>query len=45
MTTVGVQGEKHVRQEVYDPPAGGIWHVELGEPVLKQSRDDGVERG
>ena len=32
-----------VRQEVCDPPAGGIRHVQLGELVLKQGGDDGVE--
>ena len=32
-----------VRQEVCDPPAGGVGHVQLGELVLQQSRDDGVE--
>ena len=31
-----------VRQEVCDPPAGGVRHVQL---VLQQSRDDGVEGG
>jgi len=34
-----------VRQEVCDPPAGGVGHVQLGELVLQQSRDDGVEGG
>ena len=32
-----------VRQEVCDPPAGGIRHVQLGELVLKQGGDDGIE--
>ncbi len=32
-----------VRQEVCDPPAGGVRHVQLGELVLQQSRDDGVK--
>ena len=32
-----------VRQEVSDPPAGGVRHTQLGELVLKQSRNDGVE--
>ncbi len=32
-----------VRQEVCDPPTGGVRHVQLGELVLQQSRDDGVE--
>ena len=32
-----------VRQEICDPPAGGVRHVQLGELVLKQSGDDGVE--
>ncbi len=32
-----------VRQEVCDPPAGGVRHVQLRELVLQQSRDDGVE--
>ena len=32
-----------VRQEVCDPPAGGVRHTHLGELVLKQSRNDCVE--
>ena len=32
-----------VRQEVCDPPAGGVRHAQLGELVLKQSRNDCVE--
>ena len=32
-----------VRQEVCDPPAGGVRHVQLGELVLKQGGDDGVK--
>ena len=32
-----------VRQEVCDPPAGGVWHVELEELVLEHSRENGVE--
>ena len=32
-----------VGQEVCDPPAGGVRHAQLGELVLQQSRDDGVE--
>ena len=32
-----------VRQEVSDPPAGGVRHTQLGELLLKQSRDDGVK--
>ncbi len=31
-----------VRQEVCDPPAGGVRHSQRGELVLQQSRDDGV---
>ena len=31
-----------IRQEVYDPPAGGVGHMELVELVLKQSWEDGV---
>lgn len=33
-----------VRQDVSDPPAGGVRHIELEELVLEQSREDGVER-
>ncbi|XP_070410556.1 uncharacterized protein [Nothobranchius furzeri] len=33
-----------VRQEVSDPPAGGVEYVERRELVLEQSREDGVER-
>nr|XP_054592317.1 uncharacterized protein LOC129157154 [Nothobranchius furzeri] len=33
-----------VRQEVSDPPAGGVGYVKHGELVLEQSREDGVER-
>ncbi len=32
-----------VRQEVCDPPAGGVRHVQLGELVLQQSQDDGMK--
>ncbi len=32
-----------VRQEVCDPPAGGVRHTQLGELVLQQCRDDGVQ--
>ena len=32
-----------VRQEVCDPPVGGIGHVELGEPDLKQSWEDRIK--
>ena len=32
-----------IRQEVCDPPAGGIRHVQLGELVLKQGGEDGIE--
>ena len=32
-----------VTQEVSDPPAGGVRHTQLGELLLKQSRDDGVK--
>ena len=32
-----------VRQEISDPPAGGVRHTQLGELLLKQSRDDGVK--
>ncbi len=34
--------EGSVREEVCDPPAGGVRHIQLGELVLQQSRDDGV---
>ncbi len=34
-----------VRQEVCDPPAGGVRHIQLGELVLLQSWDDGVKGG
>ncbi len=34
-----------VRQEVCDPPAGGVRHIQLGELVLQQSRDDGIKGG
>eukprot|EP00064_Thunnus_orientalis_P009926 superscaffoldBa00001292_g9952 len=37
-------GQIH-RQEVGDPPAGGVRHVQLGELVLQQSRDDCVKGG
>ncbi|KAG7460337.1 hypothetical protein JOB18_001218, partial [Solea senegalensis] len=30
-------------QEVSDPPADGVRHAQLGELLLEQSRDDGVE--
>ena len=32
-----------VRQKVCDPPAGGVRYVELGELILEQSREVGVE--
>ena len=32
-----------LRQEVCNPPAGGVRHTQLGELLLKQSRDDCVE--
>ncbi|KAK0140096.1 ATP-dependent DNA helicase PIF1 [Merluccius polli] len=32
-----------VKQEVSDPPAGGVRHTQLGELLLKQSQDDGVK--
>ena len=32
-----------VRQEVCNPPAGGVRHTQLGELLLKQSWDDCIE--
>ncbi len=32
-----------VRQEVCEPPAGGVRHIQLGELVLQQSRNDCIE--
>lgn len=32
-----------IRQEVFNPPAGEVWHTQLGELVLKENRDDGVK--
>lgn len=32
-----------IRQEVSDPPVGGVRHIQLGEPVLQQSQDDSIE--
>ena len=32
-----------VRQEVSDPPTGGVRHTKLGELLLKHSWDDGTE--
>lgn len=31
------------RQEVFDPLASGVGHLQLGELVLQQSGDDGIE--
>lgn len=34
-----------VRQEICDPPAGGVVHVQLGELLLQQCWDDVMKDG